>query len=250
MQKTALTLITSASLLLLTLTGCSDKPAEQSNTPAAEVPQEQAAAVTSEAPTVAKLSVGDAAKPLAEYAEWQGNNHVMFTYYALSKIPVDYDKVLENYSQEYRDSNDNFRKNDLKNALKEQIDAEIAAAANVKYLKTSWNYFILEAYDFTSLSFPQSKLTNNSIFYWQENHRYHPYQISFTNGDDFKNLVVKDEATARRIEELRSKFQQLNLNLYTFVQATDPAQNAVKVQVVAVELVDGQGNVLLTQYSK
>lgn len=250
MQKTALTLMTSASLLLFTLTGCSDQPAEQtSNTPAVEVPQ-QAVVSTSEAPTIAKLPVGDTARPLTDYSEWQGNNQVMFTYYALSGVPVDYDKVLVNYSQEYRESNDNFRKNDIKKALKEQIDAEIAAAKNLSYLKTTWNYFNLNAYNFESSSFPQNQLTNTSYFYWQENHFYHRYQLLLSNGDDFKNLLVKDEATARRIEELRSKYQQLDLNLYTFIQAADPAQNAVKVQIVAVELVDAQGNVLLTQYRK
>lgn len=89
MQKTAFTLITSASLLLLTLAGCSDQPAEQtSSAPAAEVPQ-QPVVGPSEAPTMTNLPVGDTARPLTDYSEWQGNNQVMFTYYALSGVPVD-----------------------------------------------------------------------------------------------------------------------------------------------------------------
>lgn len=252
MRNSVLTSISAASLLMLALTACSDnkQPEKPVSTAAeqVEVAKEVSSTPAAPAPTVSKLPNGDVDRALSDYAEWQGNNQIMFLFYALSKLPVDYDKVMLNYSEEYRNSHDTFRKNDLKKALKDQIDAEIASAAGLQYLKTTWNYFSIQSYDFDSLSFPQTNLENGSYFYWNDG--YHTYQLHFTNGDDFKNLVVEDEATARKIEELRSQYRTFNLNLYTYVQAADPAKNAVKVQVVAVELTDERGNVLIRQYRK
>lgn len=250
MRNSVVSSISAATLLLLALTACSDnKQADSASSTPAAVEETVSESESESAPrTVSKLPDGNVDKPLSEYAEWQGNNQIMFLYYALTKLPVDYAKVMDNYSEEYRNSNDNFRKNDLKNALKDQIDAEVASAAGLKYLKTTWSYFTIHSYDFDSSSFPQTNLTNNGFFYWNDSP--HRFQLTFTNGDEFKNLFVKDEATARKIEDMRSKYSWFNLNLYTFVQAADPAQNAIKVQVLAVELTDQNGNVLIRQFRK
>ena len=192
---------------------------------------------------IAAMPQGNADTPLNQYKELTSDNDIMFAYYALSSIPVDYDKVLISYSEDYRRASDEFKKQDILNALKPKIDQEIAAAKNARYLKMTWNGFRLNKYDFPAKGFPQDSLGNNSNLGWDN----YGYRLAFTNGDNYKLFKVEDEAKARLIEEKRSKHEQFDLVVYVYAQDADLNNKSVKTQVMHVSLIDSRGNELFAQ---
>ena len=192
---------------------------------------------------VAAMPQGNVNTPLADYKELTSDNDIMFAYYALSSIPVDYDKVLMSYSEDYRRASDEFKKQDILKALKPKIDQEIAVAKNARYLKMTWNGFKLKKYDFQAKAFPQDDLENNSNLGWQN----YGYRLAFTNGDNFKLFKVEDEAKARLIEEKRSKYEQFNLVVYVYAQDADLNNKFVKSQVMRISLLDSHSNELFAQ---
>lgn len=149
-------LLRSISLLtmILTIAACgkevSENHAENDNKP------NLADAMSSEGKAqaaIAAMPKGEMNTPLSQYKELTSDNDIMFAYYALSSVPVDYDKVLVNYSEDYRRASDEFKKQDILSALKPKIDQEIAAAKNARYLKMTWNGFRLNKYDFQAKVF-------------------------------------------------------------------------------------------------
>lgn len=75
------------------------------------------------------------------------------------------------------------------------------------------------------------------------------YSLAFSNGAEFDLLRVEDEATARRIEQLRSNTPLAltgSLRVYVFVQdaAIGPGPGQVIAQVLRVDLVGGNKELL------
>lgn len=75
------------------------------------------------------------------------------------------------------------------------------------------------------------------------------YSLAFSNGADFDLLRVEDEATARKIEQLRSNTPLAltgSLRVYVFVQdaAVGPGPGQLIAQVLRVDLVNGNKEVL------
>lgn len=192
---------------------------------------------------VAAMPHGDANTPLSAYKEISSDNDIMFAYYALSSIPIDYDKVLTSYSKDYRYAADAFKKQDILNALKPKVDEQIAAAKTARYLKMTWNGFNLGKYDFQNKGFPQNDLSSRSNLGWDG----YGYRLTFTNGDDFKLLKVVDEAKARLIEEKRSKYERFDLVVYVYAQDADLNEKYVKTQVMHISMLDKDGNEIFAQ---
>lgn len=192
---------------------------------------------------IAAMPQGDANTPLDQYKVLTSDSDIMFAYFALSSIPVDYDKVLMSYSNDYRLASDEFKKQDILNALKPKVDQEIAAAKNSRYLKMTWNGFRLNKYDFQAKGFPQDALSESSHLGWES----YGYRLAFTNGDSFKFFKVNDEAKARVIEEKRSKYEQFDLVLYVYAQDADLNEKHVKTQILHMQLLDVRGNELFSQ---
>jgi hypothetical protein len=147
------------------------------------------------------------------------------------------------YSEDYRRASDEFKKQDILNALKPKIDQEIAVAKNARYLKMTWNGFRLNKYDFPAKGFPQDSLGNNSNLGWDN----YGYRLAFTNGDNFKLFKIEDESKARLIEEKRSKHEQFDLVVYVYAQDADLNNKYIKTQVMHVSLLDSHGNELFAQ---
>jgi hypothetical protein len=74
------------------------------------------------------------------------------------------------------------------------------------------------------------------------------YTLVLSNGGDFSFLKVDDEATARKIEQLRSSagFTTAALRLYVFVQGADPSEGVGQLigKALQVDLVNGKSQVL------
>lgn len=190
----------------------------------------------------ALLPKGNRKMPLENYKELKGDTDIMFLHYALSNLPVDYDEVLTEYSDVYRRTNDDFKKQDILTVLKPRVDQEISEAKNSRYVKMKWNGIRLDKYDFEAKGFHQNAVSNDSNLGWKS----YGYRITFSNGDAFKLLRVQDETTARLIEQKRSKYERFNLIIYAFAQEAELNKSNVTSQILHLKLLDSRGNELLS----
>ena len=183
--------------------------------------------------------------PLTSYAEIKSGNQLMFSYLALAAMPVNYEEVANHYLPEYSQTSDEFKKNDLLTALKPKINAAIADAKTNRYYKLTLDNPI-NKFDFEKKGFPVADFINDSSStrYYSDNAA---YQLSFTNTDSFRYLTVSNEADARKIEAIRSKFEELRLVVYVFAQESDVTRKFVKAQIVKIVLTDRHGDVLAAE---
>lgn len=192
---------------------------------------------------VAALPKPDLARPLSEYAKLDGGESLMFLYLAAAKLPPDYDAIASDFSSDYRNSNDSFRKHDLLTALKPQIDQHLAAAAQQPYawmaVDDSDN---LGAYDFKRGGFPVTEFLEAKTRYFND---VSGYNLGWTNREALAFAPVKDEAVARDIESMRGKYDQSpRLKVYFFAQSVDLEAKAIKAFVTRVQITDRNGRVL------
>lgn len=194
---------------------------------------------------IANLPQADKSTPLEQYTKLDSDHQLMFAYYAFSGLPIDYEKIAANYSQEYRNTSDTFKKNDILTALKPRIDAEMTKIKTQRYFKID-NDTNLGHYDTAKKSFAinDAFIRGDSYLYFNNNN---DYKIGITNGDQFGELKVADENLARSIEKMVSDRAGLGMQLYIFAQDVDPSDAKVKFQIVKIKLTDRRGTELLTQ---
>lgn len=191
------------------------------------------------------MEKGDSSKPLSEYKEITSGNDLMFLYYALLSLPVDYEKIASIYSQDYNSTSDSFKKQDIINSLKARVDSQISAAKSSRYVIYTYaeDYkSALNSYDFQSKSFKLNGLDANSSYYWNDNAS--RYKIRFMNAEQVSTLQVADEKKAREIEALVSKKTPMLVKIYAFVQDADPSSTTVKAEVMKVEVKTMKGEVI------
>lgn len=238
------------------LTGCSKQEGESSSTANSNMSNANTSENSSnkqtlqndssqKTSTASALPKPDPNVPLSQYIQLKSGNQVMFMYYAISNLPVDYDKIASRYSADYNQTSDVFKKQQILDAIKPRINEEIAAAKQNRYF-----YIIddanLDHYDFNLKGFPvNSPITDPDAYgYFYDNSDYH---YTFTNGDKYKLLKVADTDKAKMIESIVSQHGHLKLKVYAFAQDADLNSKTVKAQIVKVELLDPKGNVLTTQ---
>lgn len=247
MHLTRSTLIATA--LLAALSGCGDKSAKTD--PDAKAPTladataPKAVAAAKEMVSRAALPKADKNTPESQYVELNSGNQLMFSYLSLAAMPIDYKEVATSFSPDYARASDEFRRNDLLTALKPRIDGAVTDAGQRRYVKMTLDSPI-EKYDFDKKGFPLNSAVwqSGSYRYFNDNST---YKIGFTNGDAYRYLNVAAEDSARTIEGLRSKYEQLNLVVYAYTQQADLSDKIVKAEIVKVALIDRKGNVLASQ---
>lgn len=205
-----------------------------------------------ELPSNETLPNGNPNTPLETYKEITHNNELMFIYYGFPNAQVDHNRILENFSAEYRATSDPFKRGDLSKSLKPKLQQEIESNRNDRYIKMNVKLFNkLSHYDFGLKGFPQKAVLNNTNFGWNSNEWKNKgviitsYLVKFTNGDDFKVLKVNDEGVARKIEEKRNKLEKMNLVVYGFVQGIDIENFQLQTQILKISLVGEDGIELL-----
>ncbi len=197
------------------------------------------------AAAIAALPKGNADTPLDQYVPLTSGNQLMLFYYGISNMPVDYEKIAQGYSQEYRATSDVFKKQDMLKALKPRIDAEITRAKNTRYFRIE-DVATLANYDLNAKAFPvnDALLTAGGFGYFNDNGE---YKYTFSNGEDFKNLKTTDEGKAREIESMLTKFRPMKIVYYAYAQDIDSSTLQIKAQIMKVRLLDASGNELLAQ---
>lgn len=193
-----------------------------------------------------RLPKGDPSTPIANYRKIDSGNQVMFLYFGLLNLPVDYEQVVESYSKEYQQTSDSFKKKDILGALKPRIDQEIAQAKSSPYLLLeSTESSALERYDFAKKSFAVKDFAGSDRYtYYYDNSQ---YRLAKTNATKFANLVVTDETKARAIEGYLSKSTGLREQIYVFAQDADPSNRQVKLEIMKYRLLSPSGEVLAEQ---
>lgn len=232
-MKTKL-IVTLISAALLTA-ACGNKPEEAGKAPGGIADLKSPEAVKAAAAKTTQQ--GDPARPLTDYREIASGNDLMFLYYGMLAIPVDYDKVTQIYSDDYRRTSDAFKKQDIVTSLKPRIDGQIEAARNARYVVWTIDSpysALLNSYQMESKGFPVRELSPTSYYYYSDNAS--GYHISFTNAENFKLLPVADEGRARTIEGLVSKNRGMRMRIYAFVQDADPSNTTVKAQIMKIKL--------------
>lgn len=189
------------------------------------------------------LPKGDPATPISAYRKIDSGHQVMFLYYALANMPVPYEDIAQDYSADYGRTSDSFKRNDIIKALQPRIDQEIASAKAGRYIMLEQQESsLLQRYNFEKKSFAIDEFAEDGQYrYFNDNSK---YTLTNTNNSQFTAFPVSDEATARRIEGYLSKYAQLRMQTYAFVQDVDPSNRRVKLQVMKVRLLDPSGEVL------
>jgi hypothetical protein len=192
-----------------------------------------------------QLPKGDPATPLGGYRKIDSGNQVMFAYFGLLNLPVPYEDIAKQYSEEYRRTSDSFQQKDIVKALQPRIDQEIAQAKAARYvLLEQRDGALLERYNFDKKSFAVKGMDSNDRYtYFNDNSN---YTLGTTNATQFAALNVTDEAKARAIEGYLSKYTPLRLEVYAYAQDADPSTRRVKLQVMKLRLY-GPGNELLAE---
>ncbi|PLY39288.1 hypothetical protein CSZ94_27265 [Janthinobacterium sp. ROICE36] len=181
----------------------------------------------------ASLPQADAATPTSSYIDITSGNQLMYSYIALSGVPPDYAAVGQRISRDYAGSNDAFRKQEVLDALKPQIDAKVSEAKTKRYLRYQINgQGALSPYAMDKVAFPAKFAEAGTYYYMYDNG---DYKLAFTNGGAYSLLKVDQEA-ARKIEAARSGYKDFAIVVYAYAQEADMASNQVKAQIVKVAI--------------
>lgn len=231
----------------LVLAGCGDKQAATgddavaADAAAAPAGGIDAGGVAASAPG---LPEPDLDKPLSTYPELQSGQQIMFLYVAASRLPPDFAKLAQYYSQEYRNTSDSFRKNDLLQSIKPQLEQQIAAVAAAPYAWMLVNGGGMGTYDFGRQGFPVSEFDGDNTRYFHDNYN---YRLSWANGNQVQFIHVPDEAKAREMEGLRN-YNNLKLKIYFFAQGADLNSQTVNAYVTRVQVLDSDSGRVVLEY--
>jgi hypothetical protein len=213
---------------------------------------------TEKAPAVnanaSALPTADGDKALTDYQPVNSGVQLAYLYYALSGLPVDYEKLAGIASQDYRSTTDSFKKADILAALKPQIDQQINSFRTNRYVKVHMSGAAIGIghYDLAAKSFPVNglPLAENGFLTFNDSAQYH---LAVTNGSGFNKLKIEDQAKAKEMESLVTKGlpnyygvgqYPTPADLYLFAQGVDQNSGIVKFQIVEVSLADQHDNLL------
>ena len=230
MQRTLPALLAIA--VLLSACGKTETATPAASAPVAANVADMAAKAQVKA-AAANLPQADPATPASSYVDITSGHQLMYSYLALSGVPPDYAAVAQRISREYAGSNDAFRKQEVLDALKPQIDAKVNEAKTKRYLRYQINgQGALSPYAMDKAAFPAKFADAGTYYYMYDNG---DYKLAFTNGDGYSLLKV-DQDAARKIEAARSGYKDFAIVVYAYAQEADMASNQVKAQIVKVAI--------------
>lgn len=230
-----------ASLSVLLLGGCGDKQ------PTAAVPQPSPTTTESQ-PAMPKLEMADASVPLERYQPLT-NDQALYLAVSLSTAPVIYDQLAVHESVEYARTSDSFKRQELMNVLKPQIDGKLAEVKqNGRYVyvdlppgKISLGHYNLEkkAFPVNGMVAANMRLSNMEKFEW----------LSLPEGQAREVEAALSKGIAFKINEHESelgvpgRFPTVS-RLYVFAQGPGPDGRGVTYQITKIVMMDTEGKIL------
>lgn len=186
--------------------------------------------------------VGDPSVPLEQYEQLDGGNQLLATLISMKAVPLDYEEFAAKINQKYRSESDVFKKKDMMEILKPQIDQYVLQAATKRYVYTDHNPN-LSNFDFDSMSYTMNGLPGKGAeFYFYDNS---DVKISYSNADVFEKLKLNEEQ-ARTIESLRAKYTRMTLRVYMYMNDHKLGEPVVKAQIMRAVLQGPKGEILAT----
>ncbi|WP_316157856.1 DUF4852 domain-containing protein [Cupriavidus sp. BIC8F] len=188
--------------------------------------------------------------PARAYHKATSGVDLAYLYFALTDIPVDYDALAADVSEEYRRTTDTFKKKEMLDALRPEIQSKIAA------LKAN-PFIVLQAdsslghYDLPSQSFPVKGLPlgpGEYLHFYGAN-----YRVAISNGADFRQLKVADEGRARAMEAIVTNgvpgsvirdVYPTKAEMFLYAQAADKNTRVIQFQLVQLKLKDEKGELV------
>lgn len=182
-------------------------------------------------------AVGDPTVPIEQYEQLDGGNQLLAFLISMKAAPLDYEEFAEKINQKYRFESDVFKKKDMLEVLKPQIDEYVQQATTKRYVYTDHNPNLSD-FDFESMSYTFKGLpSKGSEFYFYDNS---DVNISYSNSDVFEKIKLSEEQ-ARAIESLRAKYTKMNLRVYMFINDHKLGEPVVKAQIMRVVLQGPKG---------
>lgn len=207
---------------------------------------EQEARANAEQTRLAALPKPDPSTPDSAYVPITDGSQLMFLYAANSGLPPDYEQLALQYSSDYRETQDSFRKRDLLTALKPKIDAQIADAKTHPYLLWTDSSPDLGHYDFDRKGFPVNTalLSDGGAGYVSGFGYSGNYQLGFDNSPGYRFMPVADESVAKEIERLVGRYGKLSLKIQAFARSTQDNQRAVIAHITKTQLIGPNQQIL------
>lgn len=182
----------------------------------------------------------DPSRPLEQYETLEGGNQLMATLISMGAMPMNYEEFAEKINKVYANESDAFKKRDLLNNLKPQLNALVSQAKEQRYVYTDHSPQLSE-FDFDTMSYTLNGLPEKgSEFYFYDNRA---VQITYSNADAFAKLKLTEEQ-ARVVEEYKSKYRDMSLRVYMFMNDHKLGEPVVKAQIVHLHLIGPKGEVL------
>lgn len=186
-----------------------------------------------------KNEIFDYSIPLARYVRWSQSLQVIYMYYALSELPVKYEAIADCYSDDYSHA-DELSKKKILDQIKPRIDGELLKVRGERYFSVVMRADLNE-YDLNFGGFPVINQIGSdcvgSFMDWKDLN----YKYAFTNGDDYKVLVVSDEALVRKIEDMRRRGADMKIVIYAFADAAETGRYVVDARILHIQLIDENG---------
>jgi len=196
-----------------------------------------------------KLPQPDKSIGLDQYLPVKSGETLMYIYYGLSKMPADMAEICGLISNDYRYTQDEFKKQDIIKALEPKIKENLASHANSRYFV--WESHrqldrIIGHYDFKQKVFPinENYWGGSSGFYLSDVSQ---FSMAFNAPESLHALKVEDEAVARQIEKMLTEYKNATLYVYAFAQEADINKKYINTLVTAFELRDDKNNLLVKQ---
>lgn len=196
-----------------------------------------------------KLPQPDKKVGFDQYLPVKSGEVLIYVYYGLSKMPADIAEICSMLSNDYRYTNDEFKKQDILKALEPKIKENLASYANNRYL--AWESYrrldqMIGHYDFNQKVFPinEDYWGGHAGFYLNDVSQ---FSVAFNAPESMHSLKVEDEAVARQIEKLLTEYKNATLYVYAFAQEADINKKYINTLVTAFELRDEKNNLLVKQ---
>jgi hypothetical protein len=221
------------------LSACGDKKDEFA---VEATPQSEAEATTAPAKAV-ELPQGDKSKPLDQYVELNSGAQLSQAYYAFSGLPVPYEKLAEQTSVDYRQTQDSFKKQDILKVLQPQMEQELEALKKNPYLMLRMQVR-LKNYDMQRKGFPIQGFDSNGYISYRDSDSV----LTFSNTDDFQLYAQQDETKARELEAqiVKQPYEGWPTRAYFFVQDAKDlnGRRTVRTQLLKLVVETPEGQVL------
>lgn len=249
---------------LMIVGGCGEKSAAPPAAPTSVVPPPvQATAPTAAAvsppvvapappavspppPQIASPAVPDANTPAAAYKLIDSNLNLLYIYYAFSGMPIDYEAIATESSQEYRSTSDGFKRQEIMAALKPKIDTQLQEVKTGRYFTVKTNDRALGHYNFDSKSFPVRGITESQYLTYSDiaNHA-SQVKASLSNSAIFMNYKEENIDKAKALEARVAQGKAAGPSkLYLFVRDTESASGKlINFEILRIEIQDRDGKV-------